>query len=78
MPLPPLYVQNLTLNARDRSRLNSYKLGLVEHLLKEAVRLLDDEEPPEAVGDRVRTALEVALWEPRVRKNGPLGPCSDH
>lgn len=65
MALPPLYVQNLELKAGDRPQLWAYKLGLVEHVLKEALRLIDDGESTEVVRERVRTALDVALWEPR-------------
>lgn len=66
--LPPLYVQNLELKAGDPAQLCAYKLGVVEHVLKEALRLIEDDQPTEMVQERVRTALDVALWEPWFRR----------
>lgn len=64
MPLPSLYEQNLVLNSGDRLSLNTYKLGLIEALLKESIKVLDREPGPPGVQERLRTALDVALWEP--------------
>ncbi|MDP9388030.1 MAG: hypothetical protein M3Q48_08880 [Actinomycetota bacterium] len=64
MPLPPLYVEGLAQHAaRGLDRLNVYKLGLVEALLKDALRRMRREEDPEEVAAVVRTALEVTMWE---------------
>lgn len=63
MTLPSLYVEGLTQRALGGpERLNRYKLGLIEAILKEALRVgeVDD---LEAVRAKVRTALDVALWE---------------
>ena len=64
MALPPLYLQNLILNARrDVPALNTYKVGLMEAILREALRQLDRNEA-EAARSSVQTALDVARWEP--------------
>ena len=64
MGLPPLYTEGLLQHARrGLLRLCEYKLGTVEALLKQALRRLDSEEPPEAVRESLRTALDVVLWE---------------
>ncbi len=65
MTLPPLYEQNLILYSGDRSRLNSYKVGLMEHILKETLRMMESGESSDAVRASVSTAVEVAVWEPR-------------
>jgi hypothetical protein len=63
MPLPSLYVEGLTQRAlRGPQQLNTYKLGLIEAILKEALRL-DDGEGCEALRSQIRTALDVAVWE---------------
>jgi hypothetical protein len=65
MALPPLYVQNLTLNARrDVPALNAYKVGLIEAILKDTLRMLDEDRPIDDVRASVRTALDVAVWTP--------------
>ncbi len=65
MPLPPLYVQNLTLNARrDVPSLNAYKVGLIEAILKDTLKMLDEDRPIDEVRASVRTALDVAIWDP--------------
>ncbi len=66
VPLPPLYVEGLTQKARrGLLELQIYKLGLVEALLKETLRELDGDARPDVVADKVRTALDVTLWELR-------------
>ena len=68
MPLPPLYEQGLALNARkDVPSLNAYKLGLIEALLKETLKLVSDDDEQAVVRTNVRTALDVVLWEPARR-----------
>ena len=70
--LPPLYLQGLTLKARqDVPTLNAYKLGLIEALLKETLRLVGDEEQLEPIRANLRTALDVALWEPPRARHAP-------
>jgi hypothetical protein len=59
-----MYEQNLIVKSHDRLVLSTYKLGLVEALLKETLRMLDAEAPPTDVRAHVRTALDVALWDP--------------
>lgn len=65
MGLPPLYNEGLLQHARrGLLQLHEYKLGMVEALLKDALRRLDSEDdPPEGVRDDIRTALDVILWE---------------
>ncbi len=71
MPLPPLYQEGLMQHAlRGNSALVTYKLGLIEALLKDTLRGVDDNEPMEAVRANVRTALDVALWDPPRTKPG--------
>ena len=66
VPLPPLYVEGLTQKARrGLLELQSYKLGLVEALLKETLRELEGDARPDVVADHARTALDVTLWELR-------------
>ena len=66
MPLPPLYVEGLTQKARrGLLDLQTYKLGLVEALLKETLRELEGDARPDVVTENVRTALDVTLWELR-------------
>lgn len=65
MVLPDLYLEGL----RQRSlagleRLNTYKLGLIEAILKEALNA-DASRDPEALRTGAQTALEVARWEAR-------------
>ena len=63
MTLPALYVEGLTQRALcGEQHLNTYKLGLIEAILKEALRA-DDEDGPDALRSKMRTALDVAVWE---------------
>lgn len=65
MSLPPLYIEGLAQRALlGEDRLNQYKLGLIEAILKKALDT-DSGEPRdrETLRDQVRTALEVARWE---------------
>lgn len=64
MTVPDLYREGLTQRSlRGQAHLDSYKLGLIEAILKEGLRAED----PEAavVRAKAREALDVALWEPR-------------
>ena len=66
MPLPPLYVEGLTQKARrGLLDLQTYKLGLVEALLKQTLRELDGDARPDVVTENLRTALDVTRWELR-------------
>ncbi len=57
---------------RGHPALVSYKLGLIEALLKDTLRQVDDvgEEALGLVRSNLRTALDVALWEPPRSKSG--------
>lgn len=55
---------------RGDSALVTYKLGLIEALLKDTLRGVDDEAPMEVVRASLRTALDVALWDPPKSKPG--------
>jgi hypothetical protein len=64
MGLPPLYQEGLLQHARrGLLQLHEYKLGMVEALLKDALRRLDSDARPDGVRDDIRTALDVVLWE---------------
>ncbi|MFN2608936.1 MAG: hypothetical protein ABR511_13780 [Acidimicrobiales bacterium] len=64
MSLPPLYVEGLMQRGGGGLlELDTYKLGLVEALLKQALRQLDDEAPADRLHDTLRAALDVTLWE---------------
>ncbi|HEV2809249.1 MAG TPA: hypothetical protein VGV93_02480 [Acidimicrobiales bacterium] len=64
MSLPALYVEGLMQrSAHGSTELNAYKLGLIEALLKETLRG-SVTTCGEAVQAGLRTALEVARWEP--------------
>lgn len=64
MGLPPLYREGLLQHARrGLLQLQEYKLGMVEAVLKDVLRRLDSDAPPEGVRDDIRTALDVILWE---------------
>jgi hypothetical protein len=72
MTLPPLYLEGLTQRALlGHEKLNVYKLGLIEAILKDALRA--DEAPDgTAMRSAVQTAVEVAQWEMRPpRAAGP-------
>lgn len=65
MTLPPLYLEGLSQRALlGQAQLNVYKLGLIEAILKEAVRS-DQEQDPATIRSAIRTAVEVAQWEMR-------------
>ncbi len=71
MPLPDLYLEGLSQRAlRGEAALNAYKLGLVEAILKEALsaRELDD---GQALRAGMRTAIDVARWEPPRPRSTP-------
>ncbi len=65
MTLPPLYLEGLTQRAlRGQHQLDNYKLGLIEAILKEALR---DEDGQDLTTLRLamQNAVEVARWEMR-------------
>lgn len=65
MSLPALYEEGLMQRSvHGRTELNAYKLGLIEALLKETLRSGATADGGEAVQAGLRTALEVARWEP--------------
>ena len=65
MSLPALYEEGLMQRSvRGRTELNAYKLGLIEAVLKETLRGGATTGGGEAVQAGLRTALEVARWEP--------------
>ena len=65
MTLPPLYLEGLTQRALlGQGQLNAYKLGLIEAILKEALRAEKDDDVATA-HSAMRTAVEVAQWEMR-------------
>jgi hypothetical protein len=72
MTLPKLYAEVLIQQAgRGSEHLNVYKLGMIEAILKEAGA---DEGHPDLLRSAIRTALEVARWEPpggTSRRNPP-------
>ena len=64
MPLPALYLEGLMQRSiRGSAELNTYKLGLIEALLKDALRSADTIDGGD-MNASIRTALEVARWEP--------------
>ena len=75
MTLPPLYREGLEQRALlGPDRLNSYKLGLIEAILKEALTAQDTADA-ETLRSRLRAALDVALWEmPRPRTDDGGAP----
>lgn len=65
MPLPALYLEGLMQRSLHGSaELNTYKLGLIEALLKDALRRADTIDGGDMVKASLRTAVEVARWEP--------------
>lgn len=63
MSLPQLYVEGLTQRALlGDARLNTYKLGLIEAVLKDALNA-EGTEGLDALRSAARTAVEVAQWE---------------
>ena len=79
MSLPALYEEGLMQRSvRGRTELNAYKLGLIEAVLKEILRGGAATGGGEAVQAGLRTALEVARWEPPSgRRAGESGAASD-
>ena len=68
MTLPPLYVEGLTQRAlRGPEQLDRYKLGLIEAILKEALRAGDGEDSAR-LRSSMQTAVDVAQWEMRPRR----------
>ena len=65
MTLPPLYREGLLQQSRQGFvKLCVYKLGLIEAILKEIIRRLDNEDP-DVIRTKLRQALAVAQWELR-------------
>lgn len=65
MTLRALYEEGLSQRAlRGHDQLNTYKIGLIEAILRET---LGDKDTNDVAGLRasIHTALEVARWEPR-------------
>jgi hypothetical protein len=75
MSLPALYLEGLMQRSlRGRAELDAYKLGLIEAVLKEPLRA-DGRAggPGQAVDAAVRTAIEVARWDPPAAAGQRLG-----
>ena len=73
MTLPPLYLEGLTQRGMlGQAQLNVYKLGLIEAILKEALRSEQGHDVA-AIRSAVQTAVEVAQWEMRPSR-GTGGP----
>ncbi len=65
MSLPALYVEGLAQRALlGAAELNAYKVGLIEALLKDTLRTASAGDSGDALQAGVRTAIEVARWEP--------------
>jgi hypothetical protein len=65
MAIPELYLEGLTQRAlRGQEQLNTYKLGLVEAILKETLRA-GEEQDVGTIRTALQTALDVARWELR-------------
>jgi hypothetical protein len=63
MNLPTLYLEGLTQSAfHGDEALSTYKLGLIEAVLKEALRA--DEPDLPSMRSAAQTALDVARWDP--------------
>jgi hypothetical protein len=63
MALPDLYLEGLMQRALlGEDRLNAYKLGLIQAILKAALGA-DDADAAEALRSDLKLALEVARWE---------------
>ncbi len=64
MTLPQLYVEGLTQHAlRGQEQLNTYKLGVIEAILKAALR--GGEDDMSILRSGLQAALAVARWELR-------------
>lgn len=71
MTLPPLYAEGLLQHARQGFlKLCVYKLGLIEAIVKDAIRKVERDDP-EAVKATLRHALAVAQWELRPPNRTP-------
>ena len=72
MTPPPLYAEGLLQHSRQGFlKLCVYKLGLIEAILKQALRA-DDGPDVTTMRSAMGTAVEVAQWEPRPPKgSGP-------
>ena len=71
MSLPALYLEGLAQRALlGAAELNAYKVGLVEAVLKDALRTARAGDAGEALEPGVRTAIEVTRWEPRPARAG--------
>ena len=71
MTLPPLYTEGLLQHSRQGFlKLCVYKLGLIEAILKEIIRRLDNEDP-DVIRTKLRQALAVAQWEMRPPTRAP-------
>ena len=65
MTLPPLFREGLCQRALvGENELNVYKLGLIEAILKEALRA-DQGDDATTAHSAMRNAVEVAQWEMR-------------
>ncbi len=63
MTLPPLYLEGLSQKAlRGQEQLNSYKLGLIESILKHSLRSAEGQDLT-TLRSAVKTAVEVAQWD---------------
>ncbi len=69
MTLPPLYLEGLTRRALlGQEQLNVYKLGLIEAILKEALRS-EHGHDVSTIRSAIHTAVDVARWEMRRSKD---------
>ncbi|MDP9441569.1 MAG: hypothetical protein M3P34_05190 [Actinomycetota bacterium] len=65
MALPPLYLEGLSQKAlRGQEHLNSYKLALIESILKDTLRSQKGQDLT-SIRSAMQTAVEVAQWELR-------------
>ncbi len=71
LTLPPLYTEGLHQHSRRGFvELCAYKLGLIEAILKDAIRRIDSEDP-EVLKAKLRDAVAVAQWELRPPRRSP-------
>lgn len=74
MSLPALYLEGLMQRSlRGTADLNAYKLGLIEAVLKDTLRTGASGSAGEELEAAVRTAIEVARWEPSPPPRGRPG-----
>ncbi|MBW3610573.1 MAG: hypothetical protein KY438_03455 [Actinobacteria bacterium] len=65
MTLPTLYLEGLMQRSvLGSAELNAYKLGLIEALLKDTLRRVGAIDDGDELQATLRTAIEVARWEP--------------